>query len=137
VLYGVGGKQTRIVAMLKDVPVILGNGTRSNSPNFSGGASGSSLANSACHVATFLVVDNDDYHWILGIPLLAAIDGLVRCKDRVLEYTPASTSVSTSIHLITRTEAKLQPVRAEFRQKSPHLESETIEETCWEEATLH
>ena len=65
-LYGVGGKQTRIVAMLKDVPVILGNGTRSNSPNFSGGASGSSLARSACHVATFLVVDNDDYHGSWG-----------------------------------------------------------------------
>jgi hypothetical protein len=39
--------------------------------------------------------------------------------------------------LITRTEAKLQPVRAEFRQKSPHLESETVESACWEATTLH
>jgi hypothetical protein len=101
--------------MLKDVPVLLGENSHPRSPHFSGGTSGTPLAESSCHTATFLVVDNDDYHWILGIPLLAAIDGLVRCKDRVLEYMPASTTVSTSIHLITRTEAKLQPVRAEFR----------------------
>lgn len=83
------------------------------------------------------MVDNDDYHWILGIPLLAAIDGLVRCRDRILEYTPAGNTKSTSIHLITRTEAKTQPVRGEFRQKSPHLESETVESVCWEAAALH
>jgi len=86
--------------------------------------------------ATFLVVENDDYHWILGIPLLAAINAMVGCKERVLEYTPVNTSTPISINLITRTEAKLQPVRMEFRQKSPHLESETIEEACWEVATL-
>ncbi len=137
VLYGVGGKRTRIVAMLKDVPVILGNNHLPHTPVFSGGAAGRPLADLACHKATFLVVDNDDYHWILGIPLLAAIDGMVKCRERTLEYTPAGITTSTTIQLITRTEAKLQPVRTEFRQKSPHLESETIEETCWEAAALH
>ena len=83
------------------------------------------------------MVDNDDYHWILGIPLLAAIDGMVKCRDRTLEYTPAGTTTSISMPLITRTEAKLQPVHAEFRQQSPHLESETVESACWEATTLH
>jgi len=97
VLYGVGGKQTRIVAMLKDVPVILGD-SRSPAPT---------APNTQCHKATFLVVDHDDYHWILGIPLLAAIDGMVRCRERSLEYAPAGATSSTSFPLITRSEAKL------------------------------
>lgn len=124
------------MALLKDVPVILGKG-HANPPAFGGGVMGTPLADCQCHKATFLVVDNDDYHWILGIPLLAAIDGLIRCRDRILEYTPAGTAKPTSIHLITRTEAKTQPVRGEFRQKSPHLESETVENACWESAALH
>ncbi len=136
-LYGVGGKRTRIVAMLKDVPIIFGNTQHSQSPDFGGSSTGQPLASSSCHTATFLVVDNDDYHWILGIPLLAAIDGMVKCRERTLEYTPASATSPVSIQLITRTEAKMQPVRMEFRQKSPHLESETVEEASWEAATLH
>jgi hypothetical protein len=137
VLYGVGGKRTRIVAMLKDVPVIFGSNRHSPTPVFGGNTAGKPLAESACHTATFLVVDNDDYHWILGIPLLAAIDGMVKCRERTLEYTPAGATSSTSIQLITRTEAKMQPVRTEFRQKSPHLESEAVEEASWEATTLH
>ena len=136
-LYGVGGKRTRIVAMLKDVPIIFGNNQHSQSPDYGGSSTVQPLASSSCHTATFLVVDNDDYHWILGIPLLAAIDGMVKCRERTLEYTPASATSPVSIQLITRTEAKMQPVRMEFRQKSPHLESETVEEASWEAATLH
>jgi len=94
-------------------------------------------ASSSLFTATFLVVENDDYHWILGIPLLAAIDGKVHCKERVLEYTPAGTPKPVSLQLITRTEARNQPVRMEFRQKSPHLESEVIEEAGWETSMLH
>ena len=129
VLYGVGGKQTRIVAMLKDVPVILGNDC----------ADDKGLLDPAtpCHTATFLVVDHDDYHWILGIPLLAAVDGMVKCRERRLQYTPANVTVATSLPLISRAEAKLKPVRAEFRLKSPHLETETVETASWEAATLH
>jgi hypothetical protein len=56
--------------------------------------------------ATFLVVDNDDYHWILGIPLLAGINGMVHCRDRTLQYTPPGTTSSATLRLITRTEAK-------------------------------
>jgi hypothetical protein len=99
--------------MLKEVPVLLGNTIGSST--FSWSVAGAPLANSQCHKATFLVVDNDDYHWILGIPLLAVIDGMVRCRDRILDYTPAGATASVSMPLITRTEAKLQPVRAEFR----------------------
>jgi len=124
----VGGKRTRIVAMLKDVPLHFGS---DNCPSVAVTGVQSTLS-----TATFLVVENDDYHWILGIPILAAINANVRCKERVLEYTPTSTSTPVSINLITRTEAKMQPVRAEFRQKSPHLESETIEEFSWEVAEL-
>jgi hypothetical protein len=137
VLYGVGGKRTRIVAMLKDVPIVFGNKKHSQTPVFSGNAAGQPLASSSCHTATFLVIDNYDYHWILGIPLLAAIDGMVKCREQTLEYTPASAMSPISIHLITRTEAKMQPVRMEFRQNSPHLESETVEEASWKAATLH
>jgi len=54
-----------------------------------------------------------------------------------LDYTPAASSTPTSIPLISRAEAKLQPVRAEFRLKSPHLETETVETTSWEAAALH
>ena len=106
-LYGVGGKRTRIVAMLKDVPVIFGCNGHSQAPVFGGSSAGKPLAESACHTATFLVVDNDDYHWILGIPLLAAIDGMVKCRERTLEYTPANATSSISLQLITRTEAKM------------------------------
>ena len=79
VLYGVGGKQTKIVAMLKDVPIRMGCNTTpasdSVSPNFT---------DQVDLRATFLVVDNDDYHWILGIPLLAELNGMVHCRDRTL-----------------------------------------------------
>jgi len=126
VLYGVGGKRTNIVAMLKDVPLHIGT---DRCP--------SSRDSSSLFTATFLVVDNDDYHWILGIPLLAALNAKVSCKERVLEYTPINATTATSIGLITRDEARAQPVRMEFRQKSPHLESETVEEATWETTMLH
>ena len=115
--------------MLKDVPVILGSKNTD--------AKGLLHPTTPHYTATFLVVDHDDYHWILGIPLLAAIDGMVKCRERRLEYTPAASSTPTSIPLISRAEAKLQPVRAEFRLKSPHLETETVETASWAAAALH
>jgi hypothetical protein len=101
VLYGVGGKQTKIVAMLKDVPLRMGCNTNTKSDAFSPRAN-----HPDDFKATFLVVDNDDYHWILGIPLLAGLNGLVHCRERTLQYTPPGTTSSATLHLITRTEAK-------------------------------
>lgn len=106
-LTGVGGKRTRIVAKLKDVPLSLGE---------------QHLEADVVH-STFYVIDNDDYHWILGLPLLAAIRGKVLCKDRALEYTTPQAALR-QLPLISRTEAREQPVRAVFRLKSPHLEAE-------------
>ena len=101
VLYGVGGKQTKIVAMLKDVPIRMGCNTATDSDAFSPHINAQAILK-----ATFLVVDNDDYHWILGIPLLAGLNGLVHCRDRTLQYTPPGTTSTATLHLITRTEAK-------------------------------
>lgn len=71
-LTGVGGKKTRIVAKLCDVPLVLGDKQSGNEPHFT----------------TFYVLDNNDYHWILGLPLLAMVEGSVLCKERVLSYKP-------------------------------------------------
>jgi hypothetical protein len=38
--------------------------------------------------------------------------------------------------LIDRYEARNAPVRAEFRLKSPHLESEEVETPSWEAAAI-
>jgi hypothetical protein len=60
---GVGGKRTRIVAKLRDVPLTLGEDRECKD----------------IVKATFYEVDSDDYHWILGLPLLAAVKGKVLC----------------------------------------------------------
>ena len=65
-LTGVGGKRTRIVAKLEDVPLCVG---------------GKYHADEVVR-ATFYVVENDDYHWILGLPLLASLQGKVLCRER-------------------------------------------------------
>lgn len=106
VLYGVGGKQTKIVAMLKDVPIYVGNRLPARRPRTDEPHDSASAKFSDCHLTTFLVVDNDDYHWILGIPLLSAINGMVKCRERTLDYTPFHSTSSTSLPLITRAEAK-------------------------------
>jgi hypothetical protein len=87
--------------MLKDVPIRMGCNNNTESDTFSPRAN-----HQADFKATFLVVDNDDYHWILGIPLLAELNGMVHCRDRTLQYTPPETTESSTLHLITRTEAK-------------------------------
>lgn len=45
-LTGVGGKKTRIVAKLCDVPLVLGDKQSGNEP----------------HYTTFYILDNNDYH---------------------------------------------------------------------------
>jgi hypothetical protein len=87
--------------MLKDVPIRMGCHATREPDAFSPDTTAP-----VDFTATFLVVDNDDYHWILGIPLLAGLNGLVHCRDRTLQYTPPGTTATTILHLITRTEAK-------------------------------
>lgn len=60
-IIGVGGKRTKIVGKLVNVPVRLGEASCKDEPYFT----------------NFFVVENSDYHWILGLPLLAKIHGSV------------------------------------------------------------
>jgi hypothetical protein len=85
---------------------------------------------------TFYVVDSDEYHWILGLPLLAAVRGKVLCAERVLEYTVAS-GATRKLGLISRSQVREQPVRATFRNKLPLLEAEQVQLSNWQEAILH
>jgi hypothetical protein len=118
---GVGGKKTRIVAKLCDIPIIIGRTAEHKRP----------------HYTTFYVIDNDDYHWILGLPLLAQIQGSVLCKERILAYKNAGEESQQKLQMISRREAQQKPVRAEFRLRSPHLEAETAAAECWEASMLH
>ena len=129
VLTGVDGKRTRIVAKLVGVPLELGEipGKHVSTPS------------------TFYVIESDDYHWILGLPLLADVGGKVLCRERSLEYlatpvpTPQDTTpppATTQLPLVTRTQAREQPVRALFRLRSPHLEAESAAVGSWQEALL-
>ena len=103
---GVGGKLTRIVGKLQDVPLSLG--TRFNEPE--------------AVLTTFYVVDNQAYHWILGLPLLASVHGKVLCHERILEFTSLTKDVR-QLPLITRTQSRSQPAYGTFRADSPHLEA--------------
>ena len=125
VITGVGGKKTRIVAKLRDVPLELGETFGAHTPT----------------PATFYVVDSDDYHWILGLPFLGSVEGKVDCKDRVLEFKAVplnskAPTATTILPLITRAQARDQPVRALFRLRSPHLEAEPAQIDSWQEALL-
>lgn len=122
-IIGVGGKRTKIVGKLVNVPIRLGQADNK----------------SEAYTTTFFVVENSEYHWILGLPLLAKIHGKVDCNRRTLEFLPPGVAIGNPTHLpcITRRESRETPVRAEFRLKSPHLESEeAVNESCWEAATL-
>lgn len=81
-----GGKKTRIVAKLCNVPILLGQNNVGEEP----------------YRTTFYVLDSDDYHWILGLPLLAQIQGSVQCKDRTLTYLPAGQTDYEKIAMISR-----------------------------------
>ena len=119
-LTGVGGKLTRIVGKLQDVPLCLGGPYKLEE----------------VVPTTFYVVDNDSYHWILGLPLLATICGKVLCQERQLEYTPPLQG-SRQLPLITRTEALASPTRLRFDRRSPHLSCEDVDFSSWPPANWH
>lgn len=101
---GVGGKVTHVVGKLVDVPISLG---REQAP-------GTSVR------ATFYVLDCQRYHWILGLTLLSAVDGVVRCRTRTLAFTLAAAGggAQHTLELATRTEACMEPVYELYRQRT-------------------
>ncbi len=68
---GVGGKLSQVVGKLVDVPLSLGL----------------RCAPEPCALATFYVLDAPDYHFILGLTFLNAVNGVVKCRDQELEFT--------------------------------------------------
>ncbi len=57
-----------------------------------------------CTHATFYVLQNPGYHFILGLTLLNAIDGIVRCRLQKLTYTKPDNTEAT-VQLVTRSYA--------------------------------
>ena len=71
VVKGVGDRVTRVIGKLVDVPISLGMEQGPGTLN----------------KTTFYVLDCNTYHFILGLQLLAVIDGGVFCGSRRLEFT--------------------------------------------------
>ncbi len=92
VVKGVGDKLTKVMGKLVGVPISLG---MEQGPG-------------TCVKTTFYVLDCDSYHFILGLTLLAVVDGGVFCGSRRLEYTlgPAGNHHRCTIPLATRTTAR-------------------------------
>ena len=67
---GVGGAVQLVTSILVGVPVSLGSNR----------APGSSFS------SDFYVLDIASYHWLFGLPLLAAVEGEVLCKPRILRF---------------------------------------------------
>ncbi len=65
VVQGVGGKHTQVIGKLVNVPISLG----------------CCGAEFPCAYATFYVLKHPGYHFILGLTLLKAIEGVVNCRD--------------------------------------------------------
>ena len=95
VVKGVGDNLTKVVGKLVNVPISLGM----------------EQAPGTCSKVTFYVLQCDTYHFILGLDLLAKIDGGVFCGSRRLEYTlgPEGGHQKCSIPLATRTLARSYP----------------------------
>lgn len=92
VVKGVGDHVSAIICKLEGVPLCLGKAPTSD----------------MWVEATFYVLECPQYHFILGIPFLASVDGGVYCKSRKLTYPSASGENSPTVTL------NLQP-RAEAR----------------------
>jgi hypothetical protein len=61
--------------------------------------------------ATFYVIDCPSYHFILGLTLLGAVNGMVDCGGRRLEYTlgPDGGGKRKALQCIDRQEVKEKP----------------------------
>lgn len=49
--------------------------------------------------ATFYVLSCPAYHWILGLPLLNSVDGVVHCRRQVLQYSLTTTKTPLTLEL--------------------------------------
>lgn len=92
VVSGVGQTQTRVVGKLVGVPVHLGPTQIKGQHVF----------------ATFYVLDCPAYHWILGLPLLTSVDGVVHCRRQVLQYSLHTSTTPLTLELALTPRAAVQ-----------------------------
>ena len=91
---------TKVVGKLVDVPITLG-ATTTDTPV----------------KATFYILDNPTYHWLFGLTLLEAVNGVVHCKDRLLTFhQPGGPTPTVVLPLTSRAAATSEPVYSLFRQ---------------------
>ncbi len=128
VVKGVADKLTKVTGKLVGVPISLGMEQRAGT----------------CVKTTFYVLQCESYHFILGLTLLALIDGGVFCGSRRLEYTlgPAGKGERVDIPLATRSTARqspcytVQPFYAPPDTSTPHSQLTCIPEVGWKSAYL-
>lgn len=102
VVQGVGQQRSKVVGKLIGVPIHIG-------PQQVKGQ----------HVlTTFYVLDCPAYHWILGLPLLTGVDGIVHCRRQVLQYTLATktTPLILELPLTPRAQVHHQPAYVHHQQ---------------------
>lgn len=80
---------------------------------------GSNKAPGSCFSSDFYVLDSPSYHWLFGLPLLAAIDGEVLCKPRMLRFCLGTEGNNELVALLLAPRSKLpaQPVWGEFERR--------------------
>ncbi len=128
VVKGVADKLTKVTGKLVGVPISLGMEQRAGT----------------CVKTNFYVLQCESYHFILGLTLLALIDGGVFCGSRRLEYTlgPAGKGERVNIPLATRSTARqspcyaVQPFYAPPDVPTPHTQLACIPEVGWKSAYL-
>ncbi len=130
VVKGVGDRLTKVTGKVVGVPVSLGM----------------EQAPGSCIKTTFYVLACDSYHFILGLTLLAAIDGGVYCGSRRLDYAmgPTGGHQRCTVPLATRTTARQSPCYSarpqytslgEATPRPAHAQLASIPE-CWQASCL-
>lgn len=119
VICGVGDKITRVICKLVDVPLSLGKKQ----------ASGSLVT------ATFYVIECPQYHFILGLTLLGAVNGIVDCGKRQLLYTagPKGGGEERKLQLLDRREVQSKPA---YRAVHTHVDTVEVGPATWHEGIL-
>lgn len=97
---GVGNAHVPIVGKLVDVPISMGSNQQRGS----------------CVRMTFFIIAAPTYHWILGLDLLAMIQGCVHCAHHVLSYqlSAQGSNAQVALPLAPRSSIKHQPVYARY-----------------------